>query len=131
MAVSDEENLLYAKALLVCASGDGEISQQERDWIVGYLTTAGVKENVTDAVKTYDGSDTLDDLFGSTSSMALYSRGMIYDALRACASDGALSPGERDRIVAAADRVGLPATLVDELEEILQEEAALRSGGTS
>ena len=125
-AVSDEDNLLYAKALLVCASGDGEISQQERDWIVGYLTTAGDSEEVVETVRTYDGSDSLEDLFAAASSMALYGRGMIYDALRACSSDGELSAGERERIVDAAERVGLPTSLVDELEEIVRQEEGLR-----
>lgn len=126
MEVSDEDNALYAKALLVCAAGDGEISQLERDWIVGYLTTAGDSDAVIEEIKTYDGTDVLEDLIAASPGMKLYSRGMVYDALRACASDGELSSGERARVVDAADRMGLPPETVDELEQIVNEEAALR-----
>jgi uncharacterized membrane protein YebE (DUF533 family) len=125
-AVTSEENMLYAKALMVCAAGDDEISQQERAWIVAYLTTCGISEEIPEAMKTYDGSDTLEDLLAATPNMPVYRRSMLYDALRACASDGELSAGERERVMAAADRMDLPRELVDELEQIIHEEEALR-----
>lgn len=124
--VTDGENLLYGKAIVVCAAGDGEIDPRERKWIVGLLTTAGVSQQVIDAIAVYDGSDSIEELLGATPGMPMYSRSLVYDALRACASDGELSTGERDRVLAAADRMGLPRQVVEELEQIVHEEEGLR-----
>ncbi|HVF14829.1 MAG TPA: hypothetical protein VM942_09540 [Acidimicrobiales bacterium] len=125
-AVTEEEHLLYAKAIVVCAAGDAEIAQPEREWIVGLLTTAGVSPEITDAIETYDGSDTIEDLLSATPAMPVYGRSMIYDALRACSSDGELSAGERDRVFAAADRMNLSRQVVEELEQVVREEGTLR-----
>jgi uncharacterized membrane protein YebE (DUF533 family) len=61
-AVTEEENLAYAKAIMVCAAGDGEIAPKERDWILGFLTTADVPEEVVKTMETYDGSNAIEDL---------------------------------------------------------------------
>lgn len=125
-SISEADNMAYAKAVLVCAAGDGVIAPEERDWIVGYLTTAGVPAAVVEAMKTYDGSDSIEDLMAATPMMPVFGRSMIYDALRACASDGEISPGERARIDTVASRIGLAAEVVDELEAIVHEEEGLR-----
>jgi hypothetical protein len=51
---------------------------------------------------------------------------MLYEALRACASDGELSAGERERVRVAADQVGVSREIVDKLEAIIHEEGLLR-----
>jgi len=124
--VSEADNLAYAKALMSCAAGDGEISPAEREWIVGYLTTAGDPEAVVDAMADYDGGDEIGDLLGLSPILGLTGRALIYDALRACASDGELSPGELDRIGSTADGLGISRDVVAELEQIVDEEKALR-----
>lgn len=123
---SEADNMAYAKAITVCAAGDGEISQHERDWIIGYLTSAGSPEEVIEAMRTYEGGDSIEDLVNSSPGMKFTGRGLIYDALRACASDGELSSDERARVVSAASRLGIETDVVDAIEAIVNEETALR-----
>ncbi len=123
---SDADNLSYAKAILVCAAGDGEISSQEREWLIGWLTTAGDSDEVIEAMQTYDGGDSIADLISASPLMRASGRSLVYDALRACASDGDLSAGERERIQDAAAQLGIPTDVVAELEQILNEEQGLR-----
>ena len=124
--VSEADNLAYAKAIMVCAAGDGEISPAEREWIVGYLTVARDPDAVVELMRTYDGGDDIGELIAASPLMLLTGRSMLFDALRACASDGDLSSGERDRVHTAADRLGVPRDVVAEFEEIIQAEESLR-----
>jgi hypothetical protein len=43
-APSDADLLSYAKALVRCMNGDGEIAPAERDWRIGFMTLLGVPE---------------------------------------------------------------------------------------
>ncbi len=124
--ISSEDHTTYVKGIMVCAMGDGEISPQEREWITGYLRTCGDSEDFVESMEAYDGSDTIEDLATRTPNMRVYRRSMLYDALRACASDGDLSDGERERVLSAADRMGVSRDVVSQLEQIVQEERALR-----
>lgn len=69
-AMTGETNLAYAKAVIVCAAGDGEISERERAWLVGYLISAGDCDAVVDEIRTYTGSDDLRDLLNSSEYMS-------------------------------------------------------------
>jgi uncharacterized tellurite resistance protein B-like protein len=124
--VTDADNMAYAKALIVCAKGDGVISPKEREWLIGYMTTTGVSPSVVEMVKTYDGEDSLAELMKASPGMQTFRRGMLYDALRICASDGELHPAELDRIRHMADLVGISRETLAELEQILVEEEKLR-----
>jgi hypothetical protein len=124
--VSVEENMAYAKALLVCAKGDGDITPDEREWLVGYSVTQGHPHEVVDAIRTYEGDDSIEDLLSASPNMPTYRRFLVYDALRACASDGDLATEERDRVVAMAELIGVPGDVVNELEQIMQEHQVLR-----
>lgn len=124
--LTETDNLAYAKTLMVCAGADGTIAPAERDWVVGYLATAGSPDAVVEAMQTYQGGDSLDDLLGATPDMPVYRHCLLYDALRACASDGELSPEERSKILAAADRMGVPRAVVEDLEDIVAQEQQLR-----
>lgn len=126
MVMTDDINLRYAKALIVCAAGDGAISERERQWLIGYLITVGHSAAVIEQIRTYSGGDSLADLIGDDPLLVLTGRSMIYDALRTCAADGELAAGERDRILEAAAELGVPAETVAELEEIVRQEEALR-----
>ena len=51
---------------------------------------------------------------------------LIYDALRACASDGDLSQHELSAVKATAHKLGISEKDVDTLRGIVEEERALR-----
>lgn len=124
--ITPADHATYVKGMLVCAMGDGEISPQEREWVAGYLMACGDPEDFVESMKAYDGSDAIEDLVNRTPNMPVYRRSMLYDALRACASDGELSEEEREHVLAAADRMGVSRDVISELERIVQEEEALR-----
>lgn len=88
--------------------------------------TCGDSEDSVESMEAYDGSDRIEELVNQTPNMQIYRRSMLYDALRACASDGDLADGEREGVLSAADRMGVSRDVVSELEHIVQEEGALR-----
>ncbi|MDT4912325.1 MAG: hypothetical protein QOC66_1453 [Pseudonocardiales bacterium] len=95
--LTDEDNLNHAKAVIACAGGVARITQRERDWITGHHAAAGSADWVLEAITTYDGGDLLNDIM-ELPSMTLTRRGVLYDALRMCSCDGALTPHEIDHL---------------------------------
>ncbi len=126
MSITTEENMAYAKALVICAKGDGQITPQERQWLIGYSVTVGHPDAVVETTTTYEGEDAIEDVLKASPAMPTYRRFLLYDALRACASDGELAPGERERVLRMADRLGVARQVVAEIEQLVQEDQELR-----
>jgi signal transduction histidine kinase len=123
--ITDEDNLAYGKAMLLCAGGNAVITDRERNWMEGYLTSAGDADWVLEALTTYVDDDTLEEL-GQEPGMALISRAVVYDALRLCASDGPVDSTELDRVQQAAAALGIRRDVVGALHQIVVEEHALQ-----
>lgn len=123
--ITDEDLLHGGKAILLSAGGNRVLTPIERDWLAAYLTAAGESERVLDALAAYDDTDRLEDIMGLPG-MENVGRGLLYDAIRVCASDGAPTPSEIERVHQAADVMGVPRSVVDELHEIVLGEHALR-----
>lgn len=122
----EAEDVLHAKALLLCSGGNLGISESRRNWIVGYLTSAGHPENVIEAVRSYADDDRMEDIM-SAPRMAMAARSILYDALRACASDRTNpTPADFDPVLRAADAIGISREVVADLQQIVMEEHALR-----
>ncbi len=107
------------------APGVGRISQHERDWMSGYHTAAGDAEWVLEAIKAYDGHDQIEDIM-KLPGMTNTGRGLLYDTLRMCSSDGPLTPAELECVLRAADAMGLSRDVVAHLHQVVIEEHALR-----
>lgn len=123
--ITDEDLLHGGKAILLSAGGNRVLAPAERDWLAAYLTAAGESERVLDALAGYDDTDRLEDIM-ALPGMENVGRGLLYDAVRVCASDGAPTPVEIERVHHAADAMGVPRSVVDELHEIVLAEHALR-----
>ena len=50
----DEVQAIYAKALIMCARGDGEFHPEEKAWVRGYFSATGAPQHVIDLVDTFD-----------------------------------------------------------------------------
>jgi signal transduction histidine kinase len=125
-AQSDEEDLLHAKALLLFIGGNRRLSTPRRDWVLGYLTTAGFSEAVLAQAAAYDDAETIEEIL-NLPRMAIVKLVILYDALRACAMAGnVIHAHDFDPVVRAADAVGIPRETVADLHEIVLEEARLR-----
>lgn len=126
-AQDESEDLFHAKVMLLMTGGNRNISQQRRDWILGYLTAAGYSENVLAAAAAYDDSDSLQELL-SDPRIALAQLVQLHDALRACAfdNDGPISADAFDPVLRAADEIGIPREVVADLHAIVLDEHRLR-----
>ena len=74
--MTDEDNLMAGKAMLLIAGGNARITEREREWLIGYLTAARDADWVIDAIATYDDSDTLDELDAACRASPKSSRGL-------------------------------------------------------
>lgn len=98
----------YIKALFICAKGDGEISQPERDWIVGFAAATGVPDETVQMLDGYQGNDELSAILKANEVLDQSARkALVYDAIRASAADGVLAEGEIARIRTVAKQLGL------------------------
>ncbi len=121
---SEEENLAYGKALIMAAGGDG-LTPAEREWILGYVATGGHSPEVLEQLSSYAGGDDVDSLF-TRGIQKEAQRVCIYDAIRACGSDGDLSEEELATVRRMAETLGVPAEVVDEFVAIYREEQGLK-----
>jgi signal transduction histidine kinase len=125
-AQPESEDLLHAKAMLLFVGGNRQISDQRRDWIIGYLTAAGYSEQVLDAARAYDDADRVEDIV-AIPRIAIARLVLLYDALRTCAFDSdTLSPDAFDPVLRAADAIGISRDVVADLHAIVLEELRLR-----
>lgn len=126
--LSDAENLAYGKALLTAAKGDGDISDAERDWIIGYLTAGGHSDETLSILASFDGEADFEGLFveGVMKDPAS-PRLVVCDAIRACGADGDLAGAEITKIHDMALLLDVPTTVVDEFVDIYRQEQALKA----
>ena len=126
-----ETSLIWYKALLLCANGDGELSQAERDWVIGHATTyhPQMNESYIDELRNYNGTGSTDDIEKLIFSDPLATKGryvLIYEAIQASAADDEYSEGEKATIRKMAEKLGVSEAKVIELENLYEEEKALR-----
>lgn len=123
--ITEEDNVLAIKAVLLCAGGNSCVSPREREWFVGYHTVAGSSDRAIELVNSYDDADTLEDLM-RVPAMAATRRGFLYEAVRMCSSDGPLTDDEIGRLQRATVALRIPADTFTELHSIVVAEQALR-----
>ena len=123
--ITDEDNLMAGKAMLLIAGGNARITEREREWLIGYLTAARDADWVIEAVRTYDDSDTLEDLM-QLPGFREVARGELYSAIRMCSSDGPLTEDECDRLERSTAQLGFAREELDELCAIVAADAGLR-----
>jgi hypothetical protein len=118
---------IYMKALLICANGDERITEQEREWVLGIAAAMGLPEETVERLTSYEAKDDLNSLLaGGVETGKGAPRSLIYNAIRACVSDGELSEAELATIEKAASIMNVPAAVVGELQEIVLQQATLR-----
>jgi tellurite resistance protein len=123
--VDDESLESFTKALLIAAKGDQELSQAERDWVIGLTAAKGASEELIEKLKTYEADEDLDQVVSSNSTTNQGRRSLIYQAIQACDSDGEYSPGEKASIRGIAAKLEISEDVVQKLEMVYQEEKEL------
>jgi len=116
----------YGKLLLACANGDGVITAPERAWVLGYLDAYGAPPPVIEQLATYAGGDPIEQIIEHSPTVRLSAVGALYNAIRACASDGVLSRGERQALEQVARLLSVDTGALRALIELHHEEDFLR-----
>ena len=124
--------LIWYKALLLCANGDGELAEAERDWVIGHALTyhPQLGQSRMDVLKTYDGTGSTEDIEKLVFSDPLAKMGryaLISEAIEASGADGEYSEGEKKTIRNMAAKLGISEAKVIELENLYEEQKALKA----
>lgn len=113
----------YVKALLVCASGDGDIAEPEREWILGFCANSGGTHELIEELRTVDPrSLDVGQMITQTERPELFKYALIYHAIQASDADGILADEELAKIRKVAAVLGIDSDYVDELIEFHTEE---------
>ena len=117
----------FAKAMIICAAGDGELSSAELEWIVGFTANSGGTYELLQELGTLD-PKALDpmQLLAQTERPGLFVHSLVYNAICAADADGVLDPAEEQTIRAMAMVLGVPEPEVDAVFAVYRDEQALR-----
>ena len=117
----------YLMALLVCANGDGQLTAEEREWVVGRCAALRGPDWLIDTLQRYPANEDIATVIGREEHLPKEApRSLVFDAFRACAADGDLSPAEVQTIRKMAKVLGVPDEVVTQLGEQFAAEQALR-----
>jgi len=123
---SQDALLDYFKALVVCCNADGNLTEEEREWCMGYCAATGGTEETLQALREYVGDEQVAVIIGRSRPHAATHRRLIYDAIRAASSDGHYNEAERSTIRRMAGEVGVTNGDVDAFEALYAEEQRLK-----
>ena len=118
--------LEFFKALIVCANADGELTDAERAWCMGYCAATGATPETLAELQEYDGAEDILVVIERGQHLGTAHRPVIYDSIRACSADGELSDAERATIARMAAEAGVTDEEFAEFERIYAEDRALR-----
>ncbi len=115
----------FAKALLIAAKGDREISQAERDWIVGLTAAKGASEKLIEELQNYQADEDIDEVISRDSIADGAREALLYTAIEACSADGEYHDGEKASVRKIAAKLGVSESVVQQLEAHYAEDRAL------
>lgn len=123
---SQEALLDFFKALIVCCNGDGNLTDEEREWCIGYCAATGGTEETLLALRDYAGDEDVVAVISRGPSHAATHRRLIYDAIRASSSDGEYHADEQATVRRMAAEVGVTRAEVEAFEDLVAEEQRLK-----
>ncbi|MFN2506521.1 MAG: hypothetical protein ABR540_20315 [Acidimicrobiales bacterium] len=125
--VPEGERLDYLKTIMVCARGDGDLAQAEKEWVIGYGAGCGAHQATVDALEAYDaGEDVADILERNVPVAQTWGRVAVFDAIRASGADRAYDHEESARVRSVAAALGLTDDVLAALESLYREEQELK-----
>lgn len=121
-----EDYNAFVKAVLICAKGDGVLTPEERNWVVGraasYYTNAEYE-----VAKNYPADEDLIEVLAQAPTLNESGRrAIIYVAIQACAADREYHPDEQAKVRQMAKYLGIEEDVVNQIEEICISEAKMR-----
>jgi hypothetical protein len=116
----------FFKALIVCCNGDRNLTEEEREWCIGYCAATGGTAETLQALQAYAGDEEIAEVIGRGQPHAAAHRRLIYDAIRAASSDGDYNEAERATVRKMAAEVGVTQAEVAQFEELYADEQRLK-----
>ena len=125
--VRGPERETFLKALLVCANGDGRLTDAERQWVVGRAAAGGAPDDLLEKLDTYRADEDIHELVSRTLANDKARRGVVYFAIKAASSDHQYAAGERDQVRRLAQAMGVSLQEVERIEHHVRKEEALKA----
>ena len=115
----------FAKAMMLCAAGDGKLATEELEWILGFTANAGGTFELLEELRALDPAS-LDavQLMRETESPGLFVHALVYNSIAAADADGVLEAAEVQTIAAMAMALGLLREDIEGLFALYKEEQA-------
>ena len=118
----------YGYVLLNIAGSDGEVSDEELEWLtVECAESVGVSEEIITKWENFEyDEDELEELFHSinSTSFANFNKLLIYDAIRMASADGDYAEDEKEQVYHAARLMKVPPEAVTAIEALVELEQA-------
>ena len=118
----------YGYVLLNIAGSDGEVSDEELEWLtVECAEAVGVSEEIIDKWENFEyDEDELEELFFNinSASFANFNKLLIYDAIRMASADGDYAEDEKEQVYNAARIMKVPPEAVTAIEALVEMEQA-------
>ncbi|MEZ4734461.1 MAG: hypothetical protein R3E79_45805 [Caldilineaceae bacterium] len=123
---ADQNFATFMKVVLCCANADGEIAPAEREWVISFASALNAPEGLLEELATYPADEDVFALAASSGPVAQSPRAVLYNAIFACAADGAYSPKEQELVRRLGAKFGIDEAIVTQIEAIYWESRRLR-----
>ena len=123
---ADQNFATFMKVVLCCANGDGEIAPAEREWVINFAAALNAPDGLLEELATYPADDDVFVLAASSGPVAQSPRAVLYNAIFACAADGAYSAAEQALVRRLGAKFGIDEAIVTQIEAIYWESRRLR-----
>ena len=125
--VPEDQRLDYLKAIMACARAKGELTDGEKDWVIGYGAACGAHQETVDELEAYQADEEVGDILGRNMPTALtWGRVAIFDAIRAAGADHAYDDEEIKAVRRVARRLDVADDVVADIEALYREEQELK-----
>ncbi len=116
---------LFNQALLLCSGGDGEVSGEELQWLLGLAAAKGADEAELQRLRKMSQSIDLGLLYELEIPEKL-KKVLIYCAINASSADGVYHVMEGEMMRKIANRLGVSDYIVEQIEDLCKREDELR-----
>lgn len=125
--VPEDQRLDYLKAIMSCARAGAELSEAEKNWVIGYGAACGAHQATVDALEAYNGEEEVVTILERNMPVArTWGRVAVFDAIRASNADVEYTDEERAAVRREASTLGISEEVVVALESLYQEEQELK-----
>lgn len=123
---TNEDSNIYMKAVLCCAKGDGILSSEEKNWALGFCASWGVEDWVIEDLINYEADENLEEVIVRSPQVSMAQRDILLSAIWVSAINKEYNAQEKVKVRKMASILGVSEEIVEQLEQLQQEESALR-----